>query len=976
MKITLDPTQFVFTPSLNRISFANMGGAFKPERLLAITNISTGKLIYAVASQASGFSGTFSTGTFTNDRLTYASSNAGQSASDIIEVLYDSDTQAQTIAGTTSSYILDSATGNSMGGVADPSGGGYKLKTTSSTLAADGTPILSTVDPMTGGDGLNVHLQSSSYGGQVGNPIPLPNNNNALSVAFLNGSTLQAPRMDPVTNELIVQSAGVALQDVNLTDVDGAAISLGQKIMANSLPVTIASDQTAVPITAPTPINVNVTQSVSQDILGVAIAGNRNNQIEVSFNTAPSASLITNTFTGSGSVSVTNGHSIYSTGVTPSSSARATSVQETLYRPLHETYSAFTAAFLNPATACQSRIGLFDASNGFAIGYDGLNFSVFVRNGGSESSVVQSSFNTDILQGQAGSKFTRNGIPEALNKTLSNLFRIRFAWLGSANIYFEVFSPDGEWILFHNIRQPNSAYNPSIQDPNLPMTLELVKTSGATNSSIASACWGAGTTSTHAPITETLNDKSLAALTRSVITGESSAGGGSFVNVKVQASGALVTHINGTPDFNIAQYGGAATSLGQKVMTDSVPVVLASNHSSVATNTPDLYITGAANAAAGNNNLLAVAGPSELDVSGYKSAMVQVQIPAGASGTFVFQGSNSTTASTFQNVPAFRLDSSTPNAIVTSVSIVANTNFSYILPIKYRYMRLLNNGSVQPITALTRLSQEAFSPVIPNVINASGSALNATISNASLVVTQPTPANLNTTALVSGATLSSAVTTDINAVSVTTSGVSATITPVNAQSAAFALVVNVTSGSGTLDVILQEAQDGTASPTLWENIYTFERLTTARRTYIPSMRLSGTNLRLAYIVTGTVNYSVTLLRTTKQASSPMLRRLFDRVLNPNSTATPSQSLWVDGCNELDLVVSMGAGGTAPTIQLRGSEDGTNFYNLGTAITPAVGETTSVGVDDGSLPKWIRAEVTVAGVGSTLNYICLKGKSAG
>ena len=225
MKITLDPTQFVFTPTLNKISFANMGGAFKPERLLAVTNVTTGKLIYAVASQPNGYNGSFSTTTYTNDTLTYVSSNAGQAASDIIEVLYDSETQPQVVSGTTSSYILDSVSGNSMGGVADPSGGGYKLKTSSSTLAADGTPILSTVDPMTGGDGLNIHLQSSSYGGTLGNPIPIPNNNNAISVAFLNGSTLQTPKMDPVTNELIVQSAGVPLQDVNITNVNGTTLS-------------------------------------------------------------------------------------------------------------------------------------------------------------------------------------------------------------------------------------------------------------------------------------------------------------------------------------------------------------------------------------------------------------------------------------------------------------------------------------------------------------------------------------------------------------------------------------------------------------------------------------------------------------------------------------------------------------------------------------------------------------------------------
>jgi len=273
-----------------------------------------------------------------------------------------------------------------------------------------------------------------------------------------------------------------------------------------------------------------------------------------------------------------------------------------------------------------------------------------------------------------------------------------------------------------------------------------------------------------------------------------------------------------------------------------------------------------------------------------------------------------------------------------------------------------------------RLSQESWTPIVNAVINSTAGNLNATVAGA--LTSVGTITTVTTVSSITAASLSQVVSTDINAQSVSASGLSATLTPVNAQSASFALIVTVTSGSGTLDVTLQEAQDGSPTPTLFENIYSFERITTARRTYIPSIQLSGTNLRLTYIVTGSVIYSVTLLRVTRQSSRPMLKRLFDRVLDPNSTSTPSQSLWVDGCNELDLVVSMGAGGTAPTIQFRGSEDGTNFFNLGAAFTATVGATTSLGIDDGSLPKFIRAEVTAAGVGSTLNYICLKGKSAG
>jgi hypothetical protein len=972
MKITLQPAQFVFTPSLNRISFANMGGLFKPERLLAVTNVTTGKLIYAVASQPAGFGGTFSTGTFTNDRLTYSSSNAGQSPTDIIEVLYDSDTEPQLISGTTSSYILDSSTGNGVGAIPDPSGGGYKLKTATNVYAADGTPILSTVDPMTGGDGLNVHLQSSSYGGQLGSPIPLPNNNNALSVGFMNGSVLSAPKMDPVTNELIVQTAGVPLQDVNLTDVDGSPITLGQKTMANSLPVTIASDQTAIPITSSTPINVNVSQSVSQDILGVAVSGNRNNQIELEFNSAPGASLITNTFTGSGSVSITNGHSIYQTGATGSSSARAVSVQTTTYRPLHEIYSAFTAAFLNPSATCQSRIGLFNATNGFAIGYDGVNFSIFVRNNGSESGVVQSSWNTDILQGQVGSKFTRNGVPEALNKAVSNLFRIRFAWLGSANIYFEVFSPDGEWVLFHNIRQPNLSYNPSITNPNLPMTLEVIKTSGATNSSIATACWGAGTTSTYQPITDILNDKSLAALTRSVITGVTTGGGGGYVNVKVNPSGALAVENtqSGTASNNIAQYGGVATTLGQKAMTASMPVVISSDQSNVNIGLPDVYTLGAINTAAGNNLFNNPAGPNGTDAQGYKSGSVQVFFTA-AGGTVEFQHSSDN--STWVVMPVFRADSVSPNVIAVGISATISSNV-YHFPIKQRYIRLVVTGTLSGSPrANLRLSQDSWSPIVPNVVNATAGNLNATVAGAlTSVGTITTVTGVTTVSTVTSAALSATNITDIASAAITTSQTSANIVTSNQQN--FAFQVSVTAISGTnpaMDVVVQETFDGTN----YVDIYHFARITAIGNYQSPQIRATGTGIRYVRTVSGTspsITNSVT--RPVRQTSSDLFRNFLDRTINPNTLSSTTPTFLIDGCDQIQLCVAMNSGGTAPVIKAQGSEDGTNWFDLPSmSITAAVGAATQVMSNATSMPRFVRSIVATAGVGSSLAYVDMKGR---
>jgi hypothetical protein len=296
-------------------------------------------------------------------------------------------------------------------------------------------------------------------------------------------------------------------------------------------------------------VNVAVAAtSPGNDVFATQMVGTRYNQIEVNFETAPGATYITQTFSGGGAVTHTNGHALYATGTALSAQAKAVSVGTVIYRPGNEIYGYFTAAFTAPTSAAShQRIGLYDTNNGFYIGYEGTSFGVTVRSGGSDSSVPRASFNGDLLTGAASSKFTRNGTPEAINLAFSNLFRIRFGWLGSGSILFDVFSPDGVWVNFHTIKQPNSSLNPSIQNPNLPMTIDVQKSaSDATNLIMATACWAGGTASAYTKITDVLTDNSLAGLTRSVITGVTTGGGGGYVNVKVNPSGALVADVTGT----------------------------------------------------------------------------------------------------------------------------------------------------------------------------------------------------------------------------------------------------------------------------------------------------------------------------------------------------------------------------------------------------------------------------------------------
>ena len=207
MKRILPAGYFSFTPSLNQIDFTALG-YFTASNLLAVIDVTTGKLVYSTAGSTSGYGGSFS-----GAILTYTSSNAGQSPTDILQVIYDDPYYAQNITGSiTGTVVIDPST-NVKSRVYDGTGG---------------YPILSTTDPVTGREGLDMNLQSSSFGGQIGSVLNTPYQDNALSIGFLNGGVLQTPNMDAMTNNLKVDVDNITLPtplQVDLQTVLGNPVS-------------------------------------------------------------------------------------------------------------------------------------------------------------------------------------------------------------------------------------------------------------------------------------------------------------------------------------------------------------------------------------------------------------------------------------------------------------------------------------------------------------------------------------------------------------------------------------------------------------------------------------------------------------------------------------------------------------------------------------------------------------------------------
>jgi hypothetical protein len=92
-------------------------------------------------------------------------------------------------------------------------------------------------------------------------------------------------------------------------------------------------------------------------------------------------------------------------------------------------------------------------------------------------------------------------------------------------------STDGQWVLFHVIKQPNLSATPHIQNADLPITLDLVKTAGATNIRMNTACWGAGSQYNYPDWTES---STLGTAVNSV------------VNYNINGLGSIAVYVNTT----------------------------------------------------------------------------------------------------------------------------------------------------------------------------------------------------------------------------------------------------------------------------------------------------------------------------------------------------------------------------------------------------------------------------------------------
>lgn len=176
--------------------------------------------------------------------------------------------------------------------------------------------------------------------------------------------------------------------------------------------------------------------------------------------------------------------------------------------------------------------------------------------------------------------------------------------------------------------------------------------------------------------------------------------------------------------------------------------------------------------------------------------------------------------------------------------------------------------------------------------------------------------------------------------------------------------------SPAMDVVVQESPD---SGTHWIDIYHFQRMTTNGAWTSPLLRFNGNRLRYVRTISGTSPTFTCAVRRINHALAmgTPCRRRFDRSIVFNTLNSVTQALetgeWGDG---IRVTVVMGTATTAPVLAIEASEDNSNWFQIGTDLTP-VASTTVSQLITGTCPPFVRVRVKTAGVSAVTGYVSIR-----
>lgn len=212
---------------------------------------------------------------------------------------------------------------------------------------------------------------------------------------------------------------------------------------------------------------------------------------------------------------------------------------------------------------------------------------------------------------------------------------------------------------------------------------------------------------------------------------------------------------------------------------------------------------------------------------------------------------------------------------------------------------------------------------------------------------------------------------DLASAALTTTTTTGTLTPTGGCSYLSNFIVTIVTGTNpTLDVSIEESDD---SGTNWFRVYDFQRITATGAYRSPLITLRGNRVRYVQTVGGTTpSFTRSINRLQSSNTSTAIVQLIDRTIVPNTISTFTSTLYTDMIKSVTMTGRFTAQTTPATIDLQGSDDGTNWYTVPSSTIASVVGIVSVSVSLFQY-RFARAFVTAAGTGITLDYLAIKGQ---
>lgn len=729
--------------------------------------------------------------------------------------------------------------------------------------------------------------------------------------------------------------------NTSLSSIDGKLNSLGQKAMAASVPVAIASDQSAIPVSgtiAVTGVSTAVNQTNGSQITQVIDPGGTNKlaigssgNVLVSGLAAVGAAPVLNPITVSGVDQA--GNKQYLKQVTGTNALVVDGSAVT--QPISGSVTAALPSDLMPATQNITTQDLASTSTSQANGQVAVTGNPTANSAASFSVSSENSFDVQVTGTWTGTLINEVSIDSGVTWYARGVKQTGSSYI--SNSFTQNYEASGNITGVTNLRvrattaitgtatvKITLSLNPYAAIITNPLTLR-----DATVQSISNTIKAAST----APlITDT------AIVVADVTQGSAGTGG---VGGTAGARSALVGSI-----YN--QSGGSGIS-GISLASGQQASIQADQYGSINIDLPDWTVTGAsAQTVTGTNVLNAGSGvTTSFDVSNFKSGCVQV-VSTGTGGTFIFECSNDN--ANFATMPVFNQLTTSGTVLAVAISATASA-IVYTFPIQARYIRLriastITGGSIQ---AFTRISQSPWTPTV-------------------FQVAQSTAASLaTTTSLSAGGIVASTLNTlvaDVASGTIVATTNSATITP--GFGANYQVNIAVTAGTFVSDTYSFAIQESSDTATNWYTVYTFPNINAIGTYNSPILAQSGNRIRYVQTVAGgaaSITRAINRIQINGSSALPY-KNLIDSAINPTSTNSVTSALFCEGNNTYSAIVNQGAGGSGVNFAMDGSDDNQNWVSAIATCTGVIGGASPVAMFySGANYRFIRVRV-VTGVAAT------------